>query len=261
MNKSQFVERAPLYYALAVALTFMRRGQSKALSLGIVCADYTIPDEDDPEEGYCLLDKQAMLMRAIDWLVEREIVIRIEDDFGDTVYEQSYMGVQTFEAACQEPELPFGKYYRVEDGGAWLRSALVNINRKYIELGITPEDFVTPDAEWEPLPLDRQDPLLQRAVDKLDETVEQVRSDNGYNAIVPEERNFVVQSLTVASETLKKADSTSVPFIRQYVLEPLKLVIRRFGPAALGVIATAAKDAVIEWLKSHGIELLASLFG
>jgi hypothetical protein len=120
-------------------------------------------------------------------------------------------------------------------------------------------DFANPDAEWEPLPLERTDPALQRAVEAIDATLKQVREDNGYNATVPEERNYVVASLSTASQVLKSENTTSIPFVRQYILEPLSKVARRFGGAALGAVAAGARAAVIEYVKQHAPEWVAAL--
>ena len=151
----------------------------------------------------------------------------------------------------------FFKYEMAGDQDHWVREALRRLDREYARQDLQPSDFdVPPEREWEPLPLDRNDPDLQSTIEKIDETVEQVRRDNGYAAHLPEERTYVLETLSALSRKLKEATTTSVPYIRRYALEPLSMLVQRFGKAALGILASAAKEAVKEWLKKRGISIL-----
>lgn len=261
MDKKRFIEMAPLYYAQAI-MSALRQSNGMALSLQGIVNKYTIADEDDPSDPFVLLGQRLIMDRALSWLRQNDMVIFIDDDFGLPLLEAGSIWGTDKAKIFDDPNLPFYKYNRTADGDLWLQSALSNINTQYYQLGITAEDFENPDAEWAPLPLDRTtDVTLQKTIDALDATLKQVREDNGYAAAVPEERNYVVESLTTATKVLKNEATTSVPFIRRYVLEPLVLVGRRFGKAALGVLSDAAKEAVKDFLKEHGAEWLAALFG
>jgi len=261
MDKGRFVELAPLYYALAVARCVKSKAWGRALSIEGILAEYTVPDETDPEAGYCYLSSEPVLAHALRWLRENDLIVCLDDEFGSSIYESSALWDKRFDEFVEDGTPPFYNYARASDGDAWLRTALVGVNREFHQLGIANEDFEDPDRQWRPLPLDRADPILQEAISRLDETLEHARSDNGYSANVPEERSYVVQSLSAASRALKEDATTSVPFIRRYVLEPLALLLRRFKGAALGVLAAAAKDAISSFLKERGVEWLTDIFG
>ena len=260
MDKRRFIEMAPLYYAQAI-MAALRQSSGRAMSLQGVVDKYTETDEDDPSEQFVALGLGLVMDRALAWLRQNDLVTFIDDDFGLPLLEQGSIWGTEKTKIFDDPDLPFYKYNKAADGDTWLRSALSNISTQYYRLGITAEDFKNPDAEWTPLPLDRvNDPALQKAIDALDATLKQVREDNGYAAAVPEERTYVLESLTTATKVLKSEATTSLPFVRRYVLEPLVLISRRFGKAALGVFSDAAKEAVKDFLKEHGAEWLAALF-
>jgi hypothetical protein len=160
----------------------------------------------------------------------------------------------------QDQQYPFYRYSLANRSDEWVHEALQALDRQYDALEIKEEDFdEPPEQEWEPLPIDRDDPDLKTAMEKIDETYEQVRADNGYAAHLPEERAYVMDSLGLVARKLKEASAISVPYIRRYAIEPLSMLIRRFGPSAIGLIATAAKEALKEWLKKRGIFFLDEL--
>jgi hypothetical protein len=260
MDKKQFVERAPIYYALAIVAYFKDTALQVA-SLGAMEEFYSVPNDDDPSESYSYIGKYLVLDRAVEWLVQRDVVSEIADDFGPSIFTLTLQADAILTALEADKSLPFSKYGMLNRPQDWLRHALRSLNNTYDNLEITPADFKNPDQEWEPLPLDRTDPALQKAIGALDDTIEQVRADNGYNATVPEERNYVLDGLSAVSKRLKEATAVSVPYIQKYALEPLGMIMRRFKDAALGVAAAAARQAVIEFLKQHGIKLLQGIFG
>jgi hypothetical protein len=261
MDKSRFIQLAPLYYALAVATCIKRKAWGRAISLNGIVAEFTDASEAVDGNGLCYLENEILLARAIKWLRENNLVEVIDDDFGSSIFAHSSNWDEKIGDLAADRELPFFKYQSISDSESWLRSALLGVNETFYELKIQTEDFDNPDQEWTPIPLDRTDPALQKAIAALDETVELVRSDNGYNANVPEERNFVVSSLTVGSSALKSETTSNVPFVQKYMLEPLALLMRRFKGAALGVVATAAKEAIIDFLREHGVTWLTDIFG
>ncbi|KQY99578.1 hypothetical protein ASD45_01275 [Pseudolabrys sp. Root1462] len=116
------------------------------------------------------------------------------------------------------------------------------------------------NADWEPLPLDRTDPNLNSVIKTLEKVIDDVHGDNGYSAEHPEERRYVQDKLTVAIKTLKEEASISLAYAQAFIVEPLSRLIKRFGSAALGVAATAAREAFTTWLKSKGINFLDDLF-
>jgi hypothetical protein len=66
----------------------------------------------------------------------------------------------------------------------------------------------------------------------------------------------VTNELTEAARKLRSDNTISRGFIKRKIIEPLGRIIVRFGKASLGVIAEAAKQAFLEWLKRKGIYFL-----
>jgi hypothetical protein len=83
---------------------------------------------------------------------------------------------------------------------------------------------------------------------------------NGYAANVPGERDYVVRSLKTFRSTLKESVQITGMQIKTFALDPLDMVISRFSGAALELVAGAARDAIVAWLKAKFGALLAALF-
>jgi hypothetical protein len=256
MDKRHFVDKAPVYYALAIPVHFRSNG-------GVA---YRHEIEDDftiriDENGYqALLTKQIVFEKAIEWLEELGAIEPLLDDFGPPIYRRTEEVHDIWNTLAQNRELPFYKYASVRDERNWLNSALSNLNEQYDFPEMSDDDFEDPDSEWQPLPLDRADEQLRIATESIDEVIRQVRSDNGYNATLPEESGYVLSTLRAASQSLKESTTTSLGYLRKYAFEPLAILIQRFRGAAIAVAATAAKDALIDFLKEHGVKLLDAIF-
>lgn len=121
------------------------------------------------------------------------------------------------------------------------------------------DDYLEPSREWEPIALDRENQKLQTAISRLDDTISDVRASNGYASEYQEERNYVVDSLSSAVRRLKGEATVSISYLREFAFRPLGILIRRFGKSALGILGTAAKDAIVDWLKDI-LELVPQLF-
>jgi hypothetical protein len=61
----------------------------------------------------------------------------------------------------------------------------------------------------------------------------------------------VVSRLTAFSQALKEKSEVYWADVKANALEPLGRVVKRFGPAAVGVAAVAARNAITEWLKTN----------
>jgi hypothetical protein len=112
------------------------------------------------------------------------------------------------------------------------------------------------EMQWEPLPLDRTDSKQQAANEALDNVVEELRQDNGYAATNPEEKAFVQDKLVAVTKRLKEDTHISWMYLREFAFKPLGIVIKRFGGAAIGIAAVAARESLVSWLKSKGISFL-----
>ncbi len=123
-------------------------------------------------------------------------------------------------------------------------------------LGVTDADNATafelepsPDRSWSPLPLDRPDPELDRVVETFDQLAEQVRADNGYAAEHSGERDDVVTRLKAAGEYLRQATTITRSGVETYVVWPLRTLVVRFGPSAIGAATKLAWGLFSAWLK------------
>ena len=93
---------------------------------------------------------------------------------------------------------------------------------------------------------------LKKVTDELEKTIEAAEADNGYAANLPEEKAFVVENLKNAVEKLKTDNSISYAYLKRKVIDTLDILIHRFGPASLGLVAQAARAALFDWLKEIG---------
>lgn len=258
MDKGEFLVEAPKYYALAIA--HYLRGSSGYVTATSVIGEFSFEVDEIPDTRFNYLEKEHLLKRALDWLVEEGLISVISDPFAPAIYAQAESFTFIWSDLEKRADLPFGRFSVAPDKDAWLRDALSNINSMYLDLGVTDADFAQPDAEWEPLPLDRSEPSLDVAIKSVDATIEEVRKDNGYAAELPEEREFVLDNLKALSTKLREAKTISVAFIRTHGLDVLKKLSRRFKDGTIDIVATAARSALIDWLKTKGIKLLESLW-
>lgn len=113
---------------------------------------------------------------------------------------------------------------------------------------ITEEDIKVPDQDWAPLPLDRDEPRLQAVTEILDQTIEAVRSDNGYASNVPEERDLILDTLRSTSSKLKTSETISLAYFKVNLLPKVNLLISRFKDAATGALAATLRQSIIEYL-------------
>lgn len=256
MDKKRFVEVAPYYYAIAICtyLTLKRNIADKSE----IEHHFTFTDpEDDP---FCLLQKEIIFDRAIEWLSSQGMIEVIADDFGPTAFVMKNNLKEKWDKLADAPGTPFYNHAIMRDSDNWLREALFKLNEKFDELQISDDDFQISDDEWQPLPLEKNSRELQEAIVALDNVVQQVRADNGYSVAQPEERDYVINTLSDATKTLRERDTTSIQYLRKFVVDPLQILIQRFKGAAIAIAATAARDTVIEFLKQYGVKLLEHLF-
>jgi hypothetical protein len=257
MDKTRFIEVAPIYYALAVC-EFFKNARPLAYLSEI---EHFFTDEETAEDDeYCYLSNRAILEKAMQWLESKEMIEGLHDDFGPSVFRITITFHDKFQSLADDRGSIFYKYSAVSNERGWLKSALAKLNSEGDRLDVEDADFENPDSDWEPLPLDRANYNLKSAISALDEVIEKVRADNGYNSTLPEERNFVLEGLSVASRSLKESTSTSMPFLRKYAWEPLEILVHRFKDAAIAVAAAGAKEAILEFIKQFGVKLLEGLF-
>jgi hypothetical protein len=260
MDKARFVEVAPLYYALAIC-SAMKADEQVLTRYELFESFAYIPDDalNHEEENY--LHNQTLLKAAEKWLAENNMVHLVEDDFGPPFYRKTLLFKDKWFELLMLPDSIFDKYQSFPDGSGWLGDALEKVNGAYSRLGITDADFSDEhkDDEWQPISLDREDKSLKLAIESLDETIDLVRGDNGYSATVPEERNYVLITLSAAQKRLKEDAAISFVWAKKFLLEPLIMLTKRFCRAATGIAASVAKEAFRDWLRKRGISFFDDL--
>jgi hypothetical protein len=217
-------------------------------------------DSNGPDPPDNFLQNDVLFDRAIALLVKHGMLEVIPDEFAPPIYVMTEQFDKRWEELAKDRGLPFFKYELDRDNkDIWLRMGLESINKQYGELGMRESFFEKPDIDWEPLPLDRDDPSLHALMQQLDETIELVRSDNGYSANVPEEKELVLDSLSSASKKLKTSQYISWRYIQKNILEPTRTLLRRFKNAAIGIAAAGIRSALETWIKNNAMELLNHL--
>lgn len=103
-------------------------------------------------------------------------------------------------------------------------------------------------------------PILQAVTSQLDETINQIRADNGYAATFAGERDMVIDSLSGTANRLKNDATISWGYLQKNAFEPLKTVLRRFKGAALGAAVTVMITTFQSWLQGLGVEWLNALW-
>lgn len=260
MERDRFIKAAPYYYALGVAVHFKGAFAETYVARTTIQSHLRSQPDESVDEMYHYLENDVLLNRALQLLVDSNMLEVLPDDFGPPLYSKSSGFENGWERFSADKILPFYKYNFEGVKGTWLLAALTNVNAQYDILGITPDDFADLDIEWEPLPLDREEPKLQAVIETLDTAIEEIRSDNGYAASFPEERAYVLDSLSMASGRFKNGTTMSLGYLRKHALEPLKTLTVRFIGSAREIAITAAKAALIDWLKANGVKMIVELW-
>ena len=260
MDKFEFMEKAPQYYALGIAVALHNMGAEgkRASTINQLAAALS------PEMRSYIFERDRLVNEAAQLLSDCGYIKVMKFDFAPTVYRATDDLAGRLQTGPNN-KLPLFDVYRELKDLDWLISGILTVNEKYNQIGIIDADFmdrfVDPNGEpeWEPIPLDRSDERLITATTKLDEAIQQIEQDNGYAVSSPGERDYVIENLKHVSKILKEQGKIYVMQLKTYAIEPLVRVINRFGPAAAGVAAATAKEALKDWLKgiiAHGLDNL-----
>lgn len=248
MDKADFIRLAPDYYKLAVVLVLREeRGYVPSFSLKSKYYERH-PDSTDPDDGYSLLENDALLQLAIDTLVKEQVIDALLDPFGPSQF-RAGEGLGTYiDENLADASSPLHKAEASGDAERWLRAALERLNKIGAELEVTADDWQQPEAEWEPIPIERDNEAFLRAEAAVDHAIKEVEQNNGYASAHPEERNFVLEKLKLLSARFKSAKDISIGYVRANGVEALRKISHRFGNAAVGKVADAAITALLTWL-------------
>jgi hypothetical protein len=256
LEKNEFVDLAPQYYALAIVEATT---DGQAVTLESVRATFTGGEEENFEE---YLQHSELLKRGLILAEQLGLVNITRDHFGPDLIQESNDRWSRWEEVTKDPSSPFFRYHLAgrSGGPGWLRRALTSINQTYYSLDMKSDDFDRRSDGWEPIPLDRDDKELQAAIAAIDATVEGLRVENGYGVEHAEEKAFVSDKLKTVVLRLREDTQISWMYLKEFALKPLTIIINRFGKAFLGATAKTARETVIAWLKSRGIDLLDDFF-
>jgi len=215
---------APIYYAMAISSYW--KTSIGAITREALQARFDVGDDSS------LLENDVLFDKAVEWLVERDVISAISDDFGPTIFYPTDERLARLDMLAREDGTPLHKWYGIGQDARWLNGALEKVNSEFQRLGIIEEDFSSSQDRWTPLPLEREkDPELNAVINAVDKVIENIRSDNGYGVSAPEERNFVFKMLSEASQTLKAQASTTVMYVKAFIIEPLSITYQRYKGA------------------------------
>jgi hypothetical protein len=251
MDKAEFVEKAPLYYAVAALIVSNARGGP--ITKAEIVDHFSVYNSDDPTDPYERIEPGSLLDAAISLLVEEKVFTLEVDDFAPEliIQENGIDDLLDIEWGGNFAKL-WAKYQRAgSKREQWIRDALDKIIREKIRLGVTKEDFNRPDAEWKPIPIDRRQAEVQDVIKAVEEATEKLQGDNGYAANQPEERAYVLGGLNSFKAEIKESSTTSVPFIRAYAMEPIARGLKTLGKSASGILLEVLKAKIRAWLTTQ----------
>jgi hypothetical protein len=249
MDKAEFVVRAPIYYALAIAVALER----STVPMPEFKIRAMFPNVDDnaqhPDEIGSLLDRWMIWERAVSWLLARNMIKIRSDPFGPAIYSQSDDFTGEWDKLLKDETLPFSTYQAAGQSNDWLIPALHSLENHFVNMDMGTKDFENPDAEWVPIEIDGDDPVAKTAISSLQDIIEEVRSDNGYTATHPQERDYVLEGLQGTLEKFKSS-TISAGYVR-VAIDRLRMLGRRFSGTLKDAAIAAAKAALIEFAKKH----------
>jgi hypothetical protein len=117
MQKAEFVEQAPLYYALAIAAQLSNR---TTLSRKAIEAAFSFDDEG---EDICLVGLAPVWKAAIDWLFNKGMILEVKGAFGPSLYSKSEVFDREFNSLLNS-QTPFNIFRLVDEKDTWLFAAL-----------------------------------------------------------------------------------------------------------------------------------------
>jgi hypothetical protein len=242
MDTHEFIQKAPEYYALGIAVTLAERLDIRTIQ--------AVESRFAPGDQYFYFQKNPLIDEAFRVLARHGVVSLIPDDFGPTIFRPEGH-LPDWLRSDTNPIPLFRKYSQIANKD-WLKSAIRSVNAAYDNLQVEPLDFSQDNFEiqWEPIPLDRSNEALIQATEEVQKAIKSIEQDNGYAANAPGEREFVLSNLKAFQRALTEHSEIYWLQIRTFALEPLGRVIKRFGGAAVGIAATAARESILEWLKT-----------
>ena len=116
-----------------------------------------------------------------------------------------------------------------------------------------------PDV-WEPIPVER-DAADSKERNRSRSTRPQMlfARTTDMRRPIPKNVAFVLDRLGAVQKRLKEDVQIAWLYLKEFALDPLMTVAKRFGKAATGLAASEARDAIIKWLRQCASEIVRGL--
>jgi hypothetical protein len=216
-------------------------------------AFYKSNDSNNQKASSSRVDNDKLLDAALKQLAGEGLIELEEADFGDAIILQAGDLHSTLEQLA-EPKGAYRTFFRAgQHRERWLFTALDKVKSEAIRLDIQDSDFDNPEADWSPIPIDRDQPETKAVIAAVEDAAEKLRSDNGYAATKPAERQYVMDGLSMFLKRMKESGTVSIPYIRQYAIDPLTKAFKSLGRSATGLVVEVARAEIKAWLLKQGI--------
>ena len=253
VSRQTFLRLAPQYYAVGIVHYLMN--VPGPASPGDIQMFYTLASSYEDPEVWPYFESDELFGKAATYLAANNLVEITTDPFGPLIIEKSQEFVDAWDTLVTFTErgTPVSNYERSSRSDRWIKDTLQSLERNRGMLGIKDADIVSEEMPWEPIPLDREEPELNSVREAVDNVIEHIRQDNGYNAEHPTERNYVFDGLTAFRKRLEEKAAISMPYIRAFAIEPMIQAAKTLGKSAGGVLIEVAKLKIKEWLMKFNI--------
>lgn len=251
MDKKTYILEASKFYALALSAAL--EGSGESVTRQIVSQRYALRNFEDTS---FLLNDDNLWELGVLFLVDKNLIHVSKAAFGPAVYFRGEEYEKVWDA-MKVWEQPFSQYHLTGSSREWLMSALAEIQDVGRSLRMTDEDYVDDADDWSPVEVDSESPVAKELIERLDSAADAIRSDNGYAATFPEERAVVLDGITRASESVKSGRTTAG--VLKEAFTKITLALNRFQGAIIEASLTGAKQALIDFVKTQGGEILRQL--
>jgi hypothetical protein len=121
MEKEEFIDVAPAYYATAIIAFLDRRGRS--VSREQISKEYSFFDEEAKEAWYYFA-RDRLFDEALELLLNRDLIEVTRDPFGPPIISRGVDLYKKLQTLAKDSSFPYYKYCLIIDGESWLREAL-----------------------------------------------------------------------------------------------------------------------------------------
>ena len=183
MDKAEFVQEAPVYYALAIATELSRSGEK--ISKSEIMKKFGHQSDGYDADTYInLLNNDSLWEMGIEWLRQRGMVEVKTLSFGPPLYARGEKFSKEWHDLVSRSDAVsvFRTYGVISDADDWLTESLLDIYRESGRLNLVPQDFAR-FSNIRPKLLDRWDVPEHRPVSDLPQISENLTDEDATQAI------------------------------------------------------------------------------